>query len=73
MTFKDADYIAKDEHELNYVLKKYGKRQTQENRAKFEEMLDAFRDDAAYEPHKRADFYRYIDATSCCDALEADA
>ena len=73
MTFKDSEYIAKDEHELNYVLKKYEKRQTQENRVKFADMLDAFRKDDSYKPHKRDDFYRYIAATKCFDTLEAGA
>lgn len=72
MTFEDRDYISQqDEHELNYVLKKYGKRQTQGNRDRLVELLGAFRDDASYAPHKRDDFYRYVDATKSFDAMEA--
>lgn len=72
MTFKDSEFIAKDEHELNYVLKKYGYRQTKDNRDKFEDLLDQFRKDSAYAPHKRDDFYRYMDATNCFDCMEKD-
>ncbi len=67
----DAEMISKQPHELNYVLKKYGKRQTAANREKFEALLDEFRADEDYKPHLREDFYRYIEDKNAFDAMES--
>lgn len=66
----DAEMISKQPHELNYVLKKYGKRQTVPNREKFEALLDTFRADEDYKPHLREDFYRYIEDKNAFDAMD---
>lgn len=66
----DAEMISKQPHELNYVLKKYGKRQTTGNRDKFEALLDEFRGDEDYKPHLREDFYRYIEDKNAFDAMD---
>ncbi|HIP69411.1 MAG TPA: 30S ribosomal protein S6 [Chromatiales bacterium] len=66
----DAEMISKQPHELNYVLKKYGKRQTAGNRDKFEALLDEFRADEDYKPHLREDFYRYIEDKNAFEVME---
>lgn len=66
----DAEMISKQPHELNYVLKKYGKRQTTGNRDKFEALLDEFRADEDYKPHLREDFYRYIEDKNAFDGMD---
>jgi len=70
MAFKDSDFISKDDHELNYVLKKYSKRQTKGNRFSLLESLRAFKNNSGYAPHNRRDFYRYVDVTGCIEPLE---
>ncbi len=62
--------ISREEHELNYVLKKYGKKQSQGNRDKMIALLDAFKKDDAYEPHMREQFYKYIDDKNAFDDME---
>lgn len=57
---KDSEMISKEEHELNYLLKKWGKRQSIENRQKLTKKLDEFNDDPNYRTSNREDFYRYI-------------
>lgn len=66
----DADVISTEDHELNYVLKKYNKRQTAANRANFIDLLDTFKADSDYEPHLREQFYRYIEDTNAFDNME---
>ena len=67
----DAEMISKQPHELNYVLKKYNKRQTADNREKFVNLLDEFRADDGYKPHLREDFYRYIEDKNAFDAMDS--
>lgn len=57
---KDAEMISKEEHELNYLLKKWGKKQSIENREKLSKKLDEFNADPNYRTHNREDFYRYV-------------
>ncbi len=66
----DAEIISTEDHELNYVLKKYGKRQTAANRKKFVTLLDEFKADAGYEPHLREQFYQYIEDKKAFDIME---
>ncbi len=66
----DSEQISKQDHELNYVLQKYGKRQTKENREKLSDALDAFRDDDDYTTYLRADFYKYVEAKDALSGLE---
>jgi hypothetical protein len=63
--------ISKQEHELNYVLKIYNKRQTQDNRDALCSALDAFQKDSSYDTYFFRDgFYNYVDKTSCLNDLE---
>lgn len=57
---KDAEMISKEEHELNYVLRKWGKKQSISNRQKLIKKLDEFNADPNYRTHCREDFYRYV-------------
>jgi hypothetical protein len=66
----DRDQISKQDHELDYVLKKYGKRQTQDNRKKISDALDTFRKDDSYETYLRADFYNYVEKNDALSDLE---
>ncbi len=66
----DAEVISTEDHELNYVLKKYGKRQTAANRKKFVTLLDECKADADYAPHLREQFYRYIEDKKAFDIME---
>ncbi len=66
----DADMISKQDHELNYVLKKYNKRSTAANRKKFVTLLDEFVEDDAYGPHLREQFYKYIEDKKAFDIME---
>jgi hypothetical protein len=68
---KDEEMISKEPHELNYVLKKFGKRQTATNRDKFEAILDQFRANDSYAPHLREDFYRYLDDNNAFADMES--
>ncbi len=66
----DRDRISKQDHELNYVLKKYGKRQTQENRDKLGDALDQFLKDDSYSTYLRNDFYDYVEKNDALNDLE---
>lgn len=66
----DRDLISTEEHELNYVLKKWEKRQTKENREKLTAALKAFNKDAGYKPHNRENFYKYADDKKIKKGLE---
>ena len=66
----DAEIISTEDHELNYVLKKYGKRSTAANRKKFVTLLDEFKADADYAPHLRVEFYKYLEDKNAFDIME---
>lgn len=68
---KDADLISTEEHELNYVLKKWDKKQSKANRETLTAALKAFNGDAAYKPHNRENFYKYADDKGIKPKLEA--
>jgi len=70
MPFSDKDFISKEEHELDYVLRKWGRSATQANRDKLIEALDRFHADQAYEPHTRARFYDFAEKTGLAATLE---
>jgi len=71
MAFSDKDFISTEKHELDYVLRKWSKRTTQENRDKLVEALDAFNADASLEPHLREQFYEYAERTGLLARLAA--
>ncbi len=66
----DADMISKQDHELNYVLKKYNKRSTAVNRKKFVTLLDEFTEDESYKPHLREQFYKYLEDKNAFDIMD---
>ena len=51
-------------------LKKYGKRQTEENRDKLSEALDVFLKDDSYETYLRNDFYDYVEKNNALKDLQ---
>ncbi len=57
---KDSEMISKEEHELNYLLKKWSKKQSIGNREKLTKKLDEFNADPNYRKSNREDFYRYV-------------
>jgi len=71
MAFEDKDFISKEKHELDYVLRKWNKRTTQSNRDLLIQALDAFNADASLEPHKREQFYGYAASTGLKNRLES--
>ncbi|MCB9762569.1 MAG: hypothetical protein H6739_22410 [Alphaproteobacteria bacterium] len=66
---RDRNQISREAHELNYVLRKWGKRQTEANRARLVQALDALRADADT-PHNRQGFYDFAERTGLKAELE---
>lgn len=66
----DHEMISTEKHELNYVLKKFGKRQTEENREILIEIIQEWKDDDDYSPHNRESFYDYFDDDEILEELE---
>ena len=57
----DRNIVACDEdHELDYILRKYGKRQTKDNREELRSACKAHKKDKSYKPANRESFYKYI-------------
>jgi len=73
MAFSDNDFISKEKHELDYVLRKWKCRTTQANRAILIDALEKFRADDAQAPHTRKEFYEWADRNSLAATLEAAA
>lgn len=65
---QDAELISKEEHELNYLLKKWNKKQSISNREKLIQKIDEFNDHPNFRAHNREDFYNYV---NFIDTLEA--
>lgn len=58
---KDSDYVNfSEDHELNYVLKKCGKRETKENRAILCEMGKELKAKTEKRVLKGEDFHEYV-------------
>jgi len=66
----DRDYISKEKHELDYVLRKWEKRTTQANRDLLSSALDQFAGDPANEPFTRDIFYSFAEKTGLIPKLE---
>lgn len=61
---QDRQMVAcEEEHEIIYVLRKFGKRQTRENIARLQEFCRAHKADPTFAPHNRESFYRYLNGT----------
>jgi len=71
MGFSDADFISKEKHELDYVLRKWEKRTTQANRDILANALDVFRKDKANSPFTRDIFYQWAERTGLKTKFEA--
>lgn len=69
MAFLDKDFISKEKHELDYVLRKWDKRTTQENRDILIKALDSFNADPTLEPHTRPLFYKFAEDTGLLATL----
>jgi len=57
----DRNMVSSEDHELNYVLRKWGKKQSIANRNILAGYLKDFKADDAFRPHNRENFYKYID------------
>jgi len=68
---EDRDIISNEEHELNYLLKKWGKKTNDSNRKILSDALDKFKDDNSFENHNRDNFYNYFKQMNIGDSLEA--
>lgn len=66
----DRDLISTEVHELNYLLKKWKKRSTQENRDLLKNKLMEFKKDKKYKNHNRKNFYYYVEDNKTKDLLE---
>lgn len=67
----DANLISfTQNHELNYVLRKYGKRLTVTNRALLREVGVRFKKNTQFKPHNRENFYKYVERYSSMNQLE---
>ena len=63
----DEQLISKEDHELNYLLKKWGKKQSQKNRDFLSKKLDEFNtlgNKFGYRKNFREDFYKFMDPMS---------
>ncbi|MCB1324825.1 MAG: hypothetical protein H7A21_11560 [Spirochaetales bacterium] len=68
---QDRQMVAcEEEHEIIYVLRKFGKRQTRENIARLQEFCRAHKADPTFAPHNRESFYRYLNGTGLLVRLE---
>lgn len=70
MDFEEKDFVSKEKHELDYLLGKWGKRASDENRDMLIEALDRFRAEAGFSPHKREQFYAFVEEVDLLERLE---
>jgi hypothetical protein len=70
MDFEEKDFVSKEKHELDYLLGKWGKRASDENRDMLIEALDRFRAEAGFSPHKREQFYAFAEEVGLLERLE---
>ena len=64
----DAELISTEEHELNYLLKKWNRKQSISNREKLVHKIEEFNSISKFRTHNREDFYTYV---NFIDTLEA--
>ena len=68
---QDRDLVAcEEEHEMEYILHKHGKRVTKENIIALQEHCRYFKGLPDHGPHNRTNFYRYLDLTDALLDLE---
>ena len=61
MTHDGALVACEEEHEMEFILQKFGKRCTKENIEKLQEHCRYFKGLPDHAPHNRENFYRYLD------------
>lgn len=66
----DKNLVSKEDHELETILKRYGKRTTEANKDILSEAIDDFKDDEHYSPHNRENFYLYLETSDYFARLE---
>ena len=66
----DRDLVSKEEHELNYLLTKWEKKQSIANRDILANVIDDFKADDSYSPHNREVFYQYVDDNDVISKFE---
>jgi|GEM_PF-835997 len=66
----DRDLVSSEDHEMNYLLRKWDKKQSKENRETLVEKLKEFKHDDDYQPHNRESFYKYVDDNDVKSLLE---
>jgi outer membrane protein OmpA-like peptidoglycan-associated protein len=69
----DHRLVSKEKHELDYLLWKWNKRQTKENREELASNLDKFNADQSYKPHNRITFYKYVDDYAVKEQLDSNS
>lgn len=67
---KDSDLVSSQTHELNYLLKKWDKKQSRKNRDILKDVLKDFKADESYKPHTRGNFYKYVEDHDILKLLE---
>ena len=67
----DHSLVSTEEHELNYLLRKWKKMQSNNNKKVLIEKIEDFKNDEGYKPHNRKNFYRYIADKRILGLLEA--
>ena len=66
----DRDLVSSEDHEINYLLRKWDKKQSKKNREILVGKLKDFKHDDSYAPHNRDSFYKYVDDKKVKDLLE---
>ena len=66
-----SDYkkVSKELHELNYILSKFGYRETKSNRDIMELIIDDFKGISSYSPHYHDDLYTYLKSAKATTQL----
>jgi hypothetical protein len=58
----DHELVAcEEDHEMEYILRLYGKSETQANILDLRSKCRSFKADKGYAPHNRSNFYRYLE------------
>ena len=66
----DGNLVSKEDHEMNYILQKWNKKQSKDNRELLVKALEDFKKDEKYKPHNRESFYKYCEDKKIVKKLE---
>lgn len=62
MPMSDREYINfSQDDELNYILKKYNKKQSQENRSELKKLGDEYKKESGAKRVKHTEFYAFLE------------